>query len=405
MTAVESDYTDTFLDLLHHNSAGAALQLNGTALPVDSAANDLSAGPDRLTESGDFAQAHDPQTHAPTAGTSSSANAAAPPAAGPSGAGPSGASSSTRASPANLPSLPDTFPEPPVPVQAEDGSLPARSEFAAGLDAYVHSLHPIKRNKALMPRELYSLIIDILRKPQDTTVGDPQLRFWVRQRFQLMNGPDDRCCALHEGKRVVLRDEIYDVVARAHTEAQHGGRDKTYNVLKRDWSYVPKETVATFIRLCSVCNGKRTKEKKQAADRKEKKSRATSVSAAPTSSQVPEGSAPPAIPSTSELYGLPVNLSNALGQAPVHFPTPPNPLSATAAAGGYYSVLDSNLGGTDSSSSSMALPVPPELAGAYGAPPADAAGQFGPTGGSTFTTAAVTAAAAAAAIEASRQAT
>lgn len=248
-----------------------------------------------------------------------------------------------------------------------------------------------------VPRELYSLIIDILRKPQDTTVGDPQLRFWVRQRFQLMNGPDDRCCALHEGKRVVLRDEIYDVVARAHTEAQHGGRDKTYNILKRDWSYVPKETVATFIKLCSVCNGKRTKEKKQAADRKEKKSRATSVSAGRTSSQLPEGSAPPAIPSTSDLYGLPVNLSNALGQAPVsvHLPNP----SSSATAAGYYSVLDP-LGGSDSSSS-MVLPVPPELVPAYGAPPPDAAGQFGSAGGSTFTTAAV--AAAAAAIKASRQ--
>ena len=250
-----------------------------------------------------------------------------------------------------------------------------------------------------VPRELYSLIIDILRKPQDTTVGDPQLRFWVRQRFQLMNGPGDRSCALHEGKRVVLRDEIYDVIARAHTEAQHGGRDKTYSVLKRDWSYVPKETVATFIRLCSVCNGKRTKEKKQAADRKEKKSRATSGGAGPTPSQLPEGSASPAIPSTSDLYGLPTNLSNALGQgqAPVHFP---NPSSSATAAAGYYSVLDP-LGGSDSSS--MALPMPPELAAAYGAPPAEAAGQFGPAGGSTFTTAAV--AAAAAAIQASRQAT
>ena len=210
-----------------------------------------------------------------------------------------------------------------------------------------------------------------------------------------MNGPGDRCCALHEGKRVVLRDEIYDVIARAHTEAQHGGRDKTYSVLKRDWSYVPKETVATFIRLCSVCNGKRTKEKKQAADRKEKKSRPTSVGAGPTSSQLPEGSAGPAIPSTSDLYGLPTNLSNALGQAPVHFPNP----SSSATAAGYYSVLDP-LGGSDSSS--MALPMPPELAAAYGAPPADAAGQFGSAGGSTFTTAAV--AAAAAAIESSRQA-
>ena len=149
MTAVDSDYTDTLLNLLRQNSAGATPQLDGPALPVDSAANELSAGPDRLTECGDFAQTHDPQTHAPSTGTSSSADAAAPSTAGPSGAGQSGATSSTRASPANLPSLPDTFPDPPVPVQEEDGSLPDRSAFAEGLDAYVQSLHPIKRNKAL----------------------------------------------------------------------------------------------------------------------------------------------------------------------------------------------------------------------------------------------------------------
>lgn len=170
MTAVDSDYTDTLLNLLRQNSAGAAPEPDRTALPggfVDSAANRLSAGPDS-TDSGHFdrqtarpaydptghpvfppvdasdpSSSTDPSSHAPAAGTSSSANVTPPV------AGPSGASSSTRASPANLPSLPDTFPEPPVPVQAEDGSLPARSDFAEGLDAYVQSLHPIKRNKAL----------------------------------------------------------------------------------------------------------------------------------------------------------------------------------------------------------------------------------------------------------------
>lgn len=234
-----------------------------------------------------------------------------------------------------------------------------------------------------MTRELYELVVDILRKPQDTTVGDPQLRFWVRQRFQLMSGPGDRYCALHEGKRVVLRDEIYDVVVRAHIDSQHGGRDKTYNVLRKEWSYVPKETVATFIKLCAVCNGKRAKEKKQAAQRQERKLRAGITSRTPPP-------APPVQPPPNEMYGLPINLANALAQAPADFSDAAN---ESMPGPGYLSALDS-YGSTDTSS--MALPVPPELAAALASPPPQAAGAFAETSGSSFTTAAFAAAAAAA---------
>ncbi|GAA5874029.1 hypothetical protein JCM3774_001588 [Rhodotorula dairenensis] len=318
-------------------------------------------------------------------GMPAAADAPGPPVAGPSRA------SSARASPANPVSLPDTFPEPPNPVNAEDGSLPQRSEFAEALEAYIQSLHPIKRNKALMPRELYDLVIDILRKPQDTTVGDPQLRFWVRQRFQLMCGPGERYCALHEGKRVVLRDELYDVVARAHIDSHHGGRDKTYNALRKEWSYVPKETAAAFIKLCAVCNGKRAKEKQQAAERQERKRRTGTMPRAPAP-------APPPQPSPSEMYGLPVNLANALGQAPVEF-------NGTATGSvhrppGYLSALDP-YGTTDTSS--MALPVPPELAVALADPSPDGSGPFAEAGGSSFTTAAYAAAAAAAMVASQQQ--
>lgn len=77
------------------------------------------------------------------ASMTSPADAPRPPVAGPS------RPSSARASPATPSTLPDRFPEPPTPVNVEDGTVPLRSDFAEALAAYIESLHPIKRNKAL----------------------------------------------------------------------------------------------------------------------------------------------------------------------------------------------------------------------------------------------------------------
>ncbi|GAA5988037.1 hypothetical protein JCM10908_002037 [Rhodotorula pacifica] len=298
---------------------------------------------------------------------------------------------------ASQPSLPETFPEAPPRVEADEGTLPSRSEFDETLEAYLQSLHAIKRNKALMPRELYDTIIQILRKPQATTIGDPQLRFWVRQRFQLMTGPRDSCCALHEGKRVVLRDEIYDVVAKAHLDSKHGGRDKTYTLLRQDWSYVPKETVATFTKLCPVCSGKRApKEDRQGASRQAKE--APLVAGEQSRPLMPSSSSGNKEHGSSTINSL----SDALGVAPADFTRlnteAPN-VSSSAASSAYLEFLGPYTHTT--ASSSLDLPVPPELASTLAPSSAsDVMASYVAPSSSDFATAA--AAAGAAAVAASR---
>ncbi|GAA5905484.1 hypothetical protein JCM8208_004295 [Rhodotorula glutinis] len=134
--------------------------------------------------------------------------------------------------------------------------LPDRDAFEAGVEEYLEGLHAIKRNKALMTDSLHNLVLAILREPQNTKQGDPQMRFWVRQRFLLVAAPEGDH-VVHEGKRVVLRSHLFDAISAAHVAAQHGGRDKTFAEVRKHASYVPKETVVLYIRLCPTCGGKR----------------------------------------------------------------------------------------------------------------------------------------------------
>ncbi|GAA6007652.1 uncharacterized protein JCM10292_002842 [Rhodotorula paludigena] len=142
------------------------------------------------------------------------------------------------------------------PGQIDERTMPDRQEYDAAVDAYVAALHPIKRNKALMSSHLHNMVLQILQKPEDTKQGDPQLRFWVRQRFTLLKATEGDS-VLHEEKKVVLRPNLYDTIAVAHEEVKHGGRDKTYAAVKKHWSYVPKEVVTVFVKICPTCNGKR----------------------------------------------------------------------------------------------------------------------------------------------------
>lgn len=107
-----------------------------------------------------------------------------------------------------------------------------------------------------MSPSLHELVLAILLDPQNTKQGDPQLRFWVRQRFNLQSGTDGNF-VMHEEKKVVLRTALFDVISAAHALSQHGGRDKTYAEVKKLWSYVPKEVVTVFVKMCPTCNGKR----------------------------------------------------------------------------------------------------------------------------------------------------
>ncbi|GAA5918048.1 hypothetical protein JCM6882_008156 [Rhodosporidiobolus microsporus] len=145
-----------------------------------------------------------------------------------------------------------------IKARAAEGpaGMPTLEQFEEEVEKYLQGLHPSKRAKALMTRDLYDNIRFILAHPGNTSVGDPQLRFWARQRFQVVTKLDGPVL-VHEKRQVVTRDRLYEVLCEAHEVSAHGGRDKTFSIIKRKYSYIPKEVAAGFVKACPKCVTKR----------------------------------------------------------------------------------------------------------------------------------------------------
>ncbi|GAA5990393.1 hypothetical protein JCM11641_002348 [Rhodosporidiobolus odoratus] len=63
---------------------------------------------------------------------------------------------------------------------------------------------------------------------------------------------------VHDGLPVATSEQIYDLLIEAHEKVQHGGREKTFKEIRGKWSWVPKELVARFVKVCPTCSANST---------------------------------------------------------------------------------------------------------------------------------------------------
>ncbi|KAH9925628.1 uncharacterized protein BXZ73DRAFT_91068 [Epithele typhae] len=163
--------------------------------------------------------------------------------------------------------------------------MPSPADYAQFEEEYLEGLDPRKRAKALISQQLFDDIWLVLHAPGAQCVGSPQFRWWVRKMFILalpndldeetptdpgslvpamvpLEAPDTSRQTLpvvaHDGKRLAVREQIYDVLCVAHARAEHGGRDKTMAEVKRRYTWVPKDLIALFVKYCPTCMAKRT---------------------------------------------------------------------------------------------------------------------------------------------------
>ncbi|GEM11080.1 proteophosphoglycan ppg4 [Rhodotorula toruloides] len=158
------------------------------------------------------------------------------------------------------------------------GETTSEEVFEGLVERYLSNLGPTKRGKALIDNELFAFILDTLRDPSDTTLGDSGERYWARAHFELIRPADDqhgevlgpkgdplvRYFTINQKTRkrtaeksVAQRHEIYEIVKEAHERTKHGGRDKTYSAVKAEWSHIPKDLVTGFIKHCPTCSDER----------------------------------------------------------------------------------------------------------------------------------------------------
>ncbi|KAI0728808.1 hypothetical protein C8Q72DRAFT_973141 [Fomitopsis betulina] len=154
----------------------------------------------------------------------------------------------------------------PLPPPTTNLGMPTPAQYKAIEEEYIHSLHPRKREKALLSQAMFDMVWDVLHDPLRSRVGSPQFRWWVRKMFVLSydsaegesGGEAGLPVVLHEDRPVALKEQIYEVLCYCHDRSNHGGRDKTTMVIRDHYSWIPKELVAQFVKACPTCVYKKT---------------------------------------------------------------------------------------------------------------------------------------------------
>ncbi|KAG1816788.1 uncharacterized protein BJ212DRAFT_1461295 [Suillus subaureus] len=152
----------------------------------------------------------------------------------------------------------------PILVTADKPGFPTYAQYKRIEMAYLQSLSPRKRDKALISQCMFDKIWDVLHQPDACTIGTPQFRFWVRKMFTLST-PDTEdgdnevpVVILHENRPVAVQEQLYELFCYCHEESNHGGRDKTCAIIRQHYSWVPKELTAQFVKACPTCTFKRS---------------------------------------------------------------------------------------------------------------------------------------------------
>ncbi|KAJ5183215.1 hypothetical protein N7492_000831 [Penicillium capsulatum] len=147
------------------------------------------------------------------------------------------------------------------PVLPPLDGFPDVKEFDQLMQKYVKDLSVKKQDKALIHASRARNIRSVLIDPKNTSVETAQFRFWVKKMFKLqtvaMGTPDCRRMICHEGKPVAIREKLFKILTKAHQTCQHGGRDKTSAQVRRIYSWVPKELISRFVKICPTCQVRR----------------------------------------------------------------------------------------------------------------------------------------------------
>ncbi|KAE8375875.1 hypothetical protein BDV26DRAFT_249447 [Aspergillus bertholletiae] len=139
--------------------------------------------------------------------------------------------------------------------------FPNVREFDQLMRSYVDDLSIKKQDKALIHAKRARNIRTVLLDPKDTTVESAQFRFWVKKMFklQVVGTVTSDCMKMicHEGKPVAIREKLFKILTKAHQQCQHGGRDKTSAQVRQIYSWVPKELISRFVKICPTCQVRR----------------------------------------------------------------------------------------------------------------------------------------------------
>ncbi|KAF8811903.1 hypothetical protein BYT27DRAFT_7038448, partial [Phlegmacium glaucopus] len=142
--------------------------------------------------------------------------------------------------------------------------FPTYAQYKQVENGYIHSLTPRRQAKALISQSMFDRIWDVLHQP-DCHGETAQFRFWARKMFTVSKNHRNTLGAvanndeapqevlLHDNLLVAVQEQLYDLLCYCHGSTGHGGRDKTCALIRKHYTWVPKDLVSSFIKACPTC--------------------------------------------------------------------------------------------------------------------------------------------------------
>ncbi|RXW22533.1 hypothetical protein EST38_g3304 [Candolleomyces aberdarensis] len=146
----------------------------------------------------------------------------------------------------------------------ERPGFPTYAQYKQIETGYIQSLTPRRQGKALISQAMFDRIWDVLHHPE-TQLETAQFRFWARKMFTIEQNyritlgvaegqewPTQEVL-LHDNLLVAIQEQLYDLLCYCHGSTGHGGRDKTCALIRKHYTWVPKDLVSNFIKACPTC--------------------------------------------------------------------------------------------------------------------------------------------------------
>ena len=160
--------------------------------------------------------------------------------------------------------LPHALQDSNISRNDELSGFPTYAQYKQVENSYIQSLTPRRQAKALISQSMFDRIWDVLHQPE--CQGETaQFRFWARKMFTVgknyhntlgVAANNDEVLQevlLHDNLLVAVQEQLYDLLCYCHGSTGHGGRDKTCALIRKHYTWVPKDLVSSFIKTCPTC--------------------------------------------------------------------------------------------------------------------------------------------------------
>ena len=138
-----------------------------------------------------------------------------------------------------------------------------KEKFYELLDKYC-SEH--KKQTCVITQDLYDKVLNAIHLNSGAKCNDgAKFKHWCKNYFKVETiGARNLLYCGKTSLPVTTKEDMFDTILRCHLRVGHKGRDKTFDEVKKNYSWINRKAVQMFLQTCPTCNTRQPLKKPKA---------------------------------------------------------------------------------------------------------------------------------------------